>query len=301
MGRLPYLDLDGIERRPTGSISETQTVWDASRLLWKAVQAPVPPEGDLPSISYFDVNLGADAMDAIMRNEFSPGHTFRQWETDKLAVRAFLAEMDKSPTFRKLVRLAVQLKHLTLAAPGQWGRWGVSGASPLPASGLDAALYGQMGTDLLARRIVVPLRDSRPIGNEYYLFKGGVLLPMNAASQAARYFVSALTGVMLPYNGSWLGADQRVDPMRVGMLGAGERGAVDYLVQRIFKELQLDYCWISPLPFTQRRFLPLPDGSLAAVPDAATENAFDTLGGIAAVQGYVAWQDQYLGLLFPLG
>ncbi|CAM3572874.1 hypothetical protein BOSP111201_13075 [Bordetella sputigena] len=298
MGRLPYLDLRGIARSPTGLISETQTVWDASQLLWSAARAPVPPEGDLASISYFDVNVAAEAIDAIMRDDFEPGPTFRQWETDKLAVRTFLTEMDKSPTFRKLVRLAVELKRLPLTAPG---RWGVSGTSPLPGSGPDAALYGQMGPDLGTRRIVVPLRDSRPLGNEYYLFKGGVLLPMNAASQTARYFVSALTGAMLPYSGSWLGADQRVDPMRVGVLGAGERGAVDYLVQRIFKELELDYCWISPLPFTRSQPLMLPDGSWAAVPDAAMESAFDALGGIAAVQGYVEWQDQYLGLLFPLG
>jgi hypothetical protein len=300
MGRAPYFDLYGNARMPSGYISETETVWTTLEILTKAELLPVPSEGDLPSATYFDMAI-----------ETQPGVPpaagqvaclpISQQSADKLALANFLAFADSAPTFRKLIRLAAFERRLPIGGPS---RWAVTVVGPLAGRDDGTALYAPMDVDLAARVISVPLRDIRPIGNQFYLFKGGNLMPMGVVCQAVRAFVRALVGVPPRDTAAWLGADYRVDPRRIATQGADERGVVDYLAQRILKEVGLgEYGWVSPLSFTLMDDIIIGPGSAPPIGQLspAMHAAFNQIGGIEALETYVERQDQYLEHVFPIG
>ncbi|ANN70698.1 hypothetical protein [Bordetella bronchialis] len=291
MGRAPYIDLRGVARVPGGGISETETVWDSCLVLANIPSQPVPPEHDLPSVLYFDVCLAGSPPTSGSLEPY-----VAQRQSDLATVTALMSALDKSPSFRKLIHHAIAQRNLPLAAPE---RWSIVLLSPI-AERDGLPLYEAIGIRRTTRVMTLPLRDARPLGNHFYVFKGGGLMPMNPVCYAVRAMVAALTGANPLNPAPWMGADGRIDPQCVVALGAGERGAVDYLSQRILAELGLDYQWISPLAFAEG-VLATPPGDTPPVwrLTDTLRQAFDAIGGVGAVEQYVAWQDTYLRQQYP--
>lgn len=295
MGRSRYLDLNQVERAPAGNISETETVWDSCLVLSDAQKRTIPAGQVLSSSLYFD--------SILPQPEPAPGQMaafLAQKQADRQTLVVLLSRLDMSATYRVLLRRAVDEGILNLSGPR---RWFVALVSP-NAHRDGMAFYGTadstIGVDRARRLITLPLRDDRPVGNFLHLFAGGRLMPMDPVCHAIRAMVSVLSGANPQSPLAWMGADGRVDPRRIIELGAGERGAVDYLSQRILAELGLEYRWLSPLTFA----LGAPDAvatgaSLVWRLGETARRAFDAIGGVDAVEQYVAWQDAYLEEQFP--
>lgn len=295
MGRTPYIDLNGAQRIPMGRISETETVWNTCVILADAYARPIPREGDVPSWQYFDcVTLDQPAV---------PGDLAAieaQKQIDRQCLANLCALLDQSPTYRRLVRQAVDRGHLHLSAAA--ARWTVAMVSP-HAHRDGTALYHALGVDGKNRLLMLPMRDAMPVGNELYLFKGGFLMPMSPICYSVRALLIAITQAMPPSQASWRGPNGCVDPARIAEQGAGERGVVDYLAQRIMGEIGTPaYSWLSPLTFVDGDPVTPPAARPPLWrPAAAVRQGFDAIGGIAAVQEYVEWQDAFLQGQFPIG
>ncbi|CAM3572976.1 hypothetical protein BOSP111201_13085 [Bordetella sputigena] len=296
MGRSRYLDLNQVERTPTGNISETETVWDSCLVLSDAQGRTTPAGQDLSSSLYFD--------SILLQAEPAPGQIaafLAQKQAERQTLVTLLSRLDMSATYRLLLRRAVDQGLLNLSGPQRWFVALVPPSAQRDGMAFYGAADSTLGVDRARRLITLPLRDDRPVGNFLHLFAGGRLMPMDPVCHAIRAMVSVLSEANPHSPLAWTGADGRVDPQRIVQLGAGERGAVDYLSQRILAELGLDYLWLSPLTFAQGG----PDIVATDVPlvwrlGETARRAFDAIGGIDAVEQYVAWQNAYLEELFPL-
>ncbi|OZI20343.1 hypothetical protein CAL26_22805 [Bordetella genomosp. 9] len=303
MGRSRYLDLNGVERAPAGNISETETVWNSCVVLGDAKRRAMPDEQALSSSLYFD--------SILLQAEPGPSQAaafLAQKQVDQQTLTTLLSQLDKSATFKVLLRRAVEENVLTLSGPRRWLVALVS-----PGGHRDGmAFYGggggtgttgtAFGVDRANQLITLPLRDDRPVGNFLYLFAGGRLLPLDPVCHAIRALVSVLTEADPQSPSAWMGVGGRIDPQRIVDLGAGERGAVDYLSQRILAELGLECRWLSPLHFIPDTTDAIATGApLAWRPGDAMRLALNALGGVEALDQYVAWQNVYLEEQFPLG
>uniref|UniRef100_UPI0039F1380A hypothetical protein n=1 Tax=Bordetella sputigena TaxID=1416810 RepID=UPI0039F1380A len=316
MGRTSFHDLNGDLRHPTGRVGATETVWTTGQILTAAAKAPVPPEGDLPLFAYFDVAVDMGA-DAVVPEHGDRAMVYRQVLT-QYVVHA-MNHLEKSPTMRKLIRMAVAQGRLSIAPQGRWVAKVAQPdvlRSPYSLHGFEsthATYVIPFQSDPAQRVLTLPPPISEPIGGRYYLAPPetgtqpaapcrATLRPRSVQACMIRAMVSSLTGVAPSLHMSWMDAQGEVDPRRIGELGVGERGAVDALTQRIGRELNLPDCaWLSPLPFG--------DGSLVTPPgrqwpeprlNDAVERALDAIGGVDAVRRYVAAQDEYLESRYPL-
>lgn len=296
MGRSRYFDLNRVERAPTGNISETETVWDSCLVLSDAQGRTIPAGRVLSSSLYFDSML--------LQAEPAPGQMaafLAQKQADRQTLVMLLSRLDMSATYRALLRRAVDEGLLNLSGPGRWSVALVSPSDQRDGMAFYGAADSTIGVNRAKRLITLPLRDDRPVGNFLHLFAGGRLMPMDPVCHAIRAMVSVLSEANPQSPLAWMDADGRVAPQRIVELGAGERGAVDYLSQRILAELGLEYRWLSPVTFAPGAPDAIATGApLVWRPGETARRAFDAIGGIDAVEQYVAWQDAYLEELFPL-
>jgi hypothetical protein len=316
MGRTAFHDLNGDLRHPNGRVGGTETVWTTGQVLTAAARAPVPPEGDLPLSAYFNVEVDMGP-DGVVPEYDHRAMVYRQLLTQHV-VHA-MSHLEKSPTMRKLIRMAVAQGRLSIAQQDHWiAKVAQPNAvrSPYSLHGFEsthATYVIPFQSDPAQRVLTLPPPVSEPVGGRYYLSPRETsaqpgapcpetLRPRSVQACMIRAMVSSLTGVAPALHMSWMDAQGEVAPWRIAELGVGERGAVDALTQRIGRELNLPDCaWLSPLPFG--------DGSLVTPPgrqwpeprlNDAVVRALDAIGGIEAVQRYVAAQDEYLESRYPV-
>jgi hypothetical protein len=299
MGRTPYIDVDGAERRPSGRISETETVWTALQLLFAAARAPVPSGGDRPLSTYLNIEVEAVGNPIFpfpaQYGDFLQNHTAGA----KAALEAEFAVLDRSGTFRQLVRAAV---HAGRLGAGADRRWTVRVVPPMGFRNGLAVFRTGFAPDNERRTLVLPSIESPLMAGRYYLAPQGTVTAVGASCITMQAVVAMLTGMGPRLHAAWLDGAGDVDPRRIRELGAGERGAVTYLVQRIIRELfPGEVVWLSSLPFG--------DGNLGVGPhpvsgvgrlNRETQRALDDIGGVAEVARYVSWQDRYLEHRCPL-
>jgi hypothetical protein len=304
VGHLPYLDVNGNMKFPSGLISQTETVWMACQILCTARVAPMPASGDLAAASYFRVptESGLDHLNLPDPVRTSINH----WRGEQLKLERFRDSLDLSATFRGLLRLAIHRGRF--GAFGQDG-WTI-GVAPAVAFQDGNFMYSEpFVPDTATRLLYLPPYGSESIRSRYYLCKRRdphrgqeVLQPMGSAYWLLRALVYILTGVAPARHELWTVSDGSILPAAVATLGAGERGT-DYLVQRILRELSPDAeVFISPLPFMDSNLV-IPPGKIWPVArlNDAMQQALHGLGGIEMMRRYVEWQDEYIEAYVPLG
>jgi hypothetical protein len=300
MGRQPFTDVAGVQRHPSGRISETETVWMALQVLNAAAHAPVPPEGDKPVSAYLDIRVEQVSNAIFPCSSQYPYFGARDEARRTEALESELSILDRSPTFRQMLRLAIQEGRLGLARDQ---RWTVRIVPPMGYRGELAVFPAPFVPDAGARTLAVPALDSPPVAGCYYLAEQGLVTAFGPSCATMQGVLAMLTGLDPPSAVPWLDAAGCVDARRIRELGAGERGPVACLVQRIVRELfPIGRPWLSSLPFK--------DGNLAVRPDPSSGaghlngdilQALNAIGGIAAINRYLDWQDAYIEKHFPLG
>ncbi|ANN70697.1 hypothetical protein [Bordetella bronchialis] len=315
MGYAAYRDLNGTLRHPHGRVRHTESVWAAGQVLTEARWAPITVQSNLPIVAYFNllVEAGNGQAAGLPLAPADPAWTYVQQAMVDTALE--LRRLDASPTLRQLVRVAVEQGRLPVSGPGRWVAKVAcpAGCADLgraigPPDGPQAAFKDPFLPDHACRVVTLPLPGSEPPGNRYYLSRAGeseeiALRQMSARACTVRALVCTLLGARPAGPERWVGTDGLIDPQRVVIFGMGERGAVDYLAQRILRELQPDApVWLSPIPFGIDNLVTPPGKKW---PEARLNDAMQAAiaanGGLQAVARYVAAQDEYLQEHYPSG
>ncbi|WP_157664908.1 hypothetical protein [Bordetella genomosp. 9] len=299
MRRETYIDADGAVRRRSGRISETETVWHAMQILCAADEAPVPDGGDQPIAAYLNIAIEAVGNPIFPVpagfDLFRAGHEAK----GKAALEEQLAILDRSPTFRRLIRLA---RHTCRLGVDPQHRWTVRVVPPAGYREGLAVYTRPYVRDDEARVLTVPAQDSPPMAGQYYLTEWGPVMALGPGCAIVQAVIAMLAGLPLPEHVAWKGPDGGVEPQRLMELGAGERGAIGYLAQRVVREIfPVARPWLTSLPFGDTNLLaPADPVSAVAQLNPETMGALVTLGGVAALKRYMDWQDAFIEGRYPL-
>lgn len=299
MGRTPHVDIDGVRQHPSGRISETETVWTALQVLCAAQQAPVPPEGDRPVSAYFNIEVEAVGNPIFPVPVQYAGYSQEHATSAKAGLEAELTILERSATFRQLIRSAVHAGRLGLETDR---RWTVRIVPPMGFCDGLAVFSAAFLPDSERRTLLVPSLQSPLIAGRYYLAEQGGVTPVGSSCSTIQAIIATLTGTTPPAHAAWLDRLGGIDPRRICELGAGERGAVGYLTQRVVRELfSVGVPWLSSLPFADANLGSKPDpiGGLTPL-NVETRQALNAIGGVAGVKRYVEWQDHYIEACYPL-
>jgi hypothetical protein len=181
-------------------------------------------------------------------------------------------------------------------------RWTLRVVPPAGFRGGLAVFRGDFVPDEQRRTLTVPSIESPLMAGRYYLAAGGVVTPLGASCATMHAIVSILTGIEPRQHAAWMDGAGGIDPRRIRELGAGERGAVAYLVQRMVRELFPSGApWLSALPFGDSNLAigPHPSSGIGRLNDE-TRRALNDIGGVDEVARYVQRQDEYLEGRCPL-
>ncbi|ANN80047.1 hypothetical protein [Bordetella flabilis] len=299
MGRTPYIDVDGVQRHPNGRISQSETVWTALQVLCAAQRAPVPPGGDSPLSSYLDIEVEPVGNPIFPPpaeyGDFLRNHAARA----KAALEAEFAVLERSATLRQLIRFAVHAGRLGTDADHRWT------LRVVPPAGFRDGLSvfrADFVPDKVQRALIVPSIESPLIAGRYFLAAEGAVTAVGASCATMHAIISILAGIEPRKHAAWMDGAGGIDPRRIREWGAGERGAVAYLVQRMVRELFPSGApWLSALPFGDSNLAsgPHPRLGLGRLNDE-TRRALNDIGGVNGVARYVRWQDEYLEGRCPL-
>ncbi|CAM3354229.1 hypothetical protein BOSP111201_00615 [Bordetella sputigena] len=317
-GRRPYV-LDGVRHHPGAEVSKTETVVAARRVLERATDPTEHADLLADFDRYFDIGVSAGRKSAFIKNDPALRHPVA-WQdfTARMAeqIRDFIKQLYRgSETFRRIVNGAVRARPVTGPDNPRWRvaipRWLVEIRLPdqiAIRSGVDH-YTGELAGNSAARHAAVPYPFGGRIGTgSYFLTADGTVATRDVQHETVRGLLQMFTGASDPSVQAWT----RNGVLRPEILlthGAGERGGLELLAQRVLKETGRDHAPIvSLLPFPRKQVkltrmapdephLDFTSGTLAYEPARTLEQA----GGVGGVNEYVALQDRYLDALFPTG
>jgi hypothetical protein len=307
-GRSVYHDRYGTPHAPQGKISQTETVARTSRVLELATDlTPRLPWADVFS-DYFNVMVDNGRTSVLV----APNPQFHDMDGDVAfnqtvleETRRFFVALTKSETFQGLLNRAI--------ADGRLGntsrnRWTVHVMLPDAAQGRHDAGAGRFKVDLRQLTLSIPGPASNWDATQYHLSERGHVVSATPRRIILRNYIEMLTGEIPPSPGPWL-REGRLDLQTLRTLGLGERGTLDYLAERIMREIEQPMsALLSHLPFGAAH------GSLITMPAAnqrgntgnttfqwnhATTQAINDSEGTAALETYAVLQNTYLDALFP--
>jgi hypothetical protein len=305
-GRKIYHDRSGVPYVPQGKISQTETVVRASRILELTTDVtPRVPWGEAFS-DYFNVlvdNGKTPALVAPNPELRNAGGEVGMNQTVLEDTKDLFVKLTKSATFQGLLNRAVGEARLGTAANHRW-------TIRVMLPGADASHAGRIPVDFQQLTVSIPYLRNPANKQPFYMSKGGQLVPMSTRRAIVRNYVTMLTDEISPSLAPW-SRQGRLDPHTFNTLGLGERGALDYLAERIMREIE------SPMPALLSH-LPLDESHASFVQTTSgnqggrasrvtlrwndkTKQAIDEAGGFPSLERYVALQDKYLDGVFPLG
>ncbi len=240
------------------AVSETQTVIEARKVLSEDARDVTRRE---------DFAQGFDQYFAVAAQAYD-GEPTSSAKVQEDIKSFFTSLYDESETFRSLYNFAVDSSRI-----GPNRKWRVS-----IGSREDLGYVVQQHSRIMS----VPHIDTVIDHPLKFLSKNGELVNINSKAILTHEMVHLLTGLEDPDQSLW---DQPGTVDIVRTYGLGERGAVEYLAQRIMREASVE------VPQRQT-YLGMRPEMKSALEEHGVANYVD-------LDTYVSLQDRYLDILFP--
>lgn len=259
-------------------VSQTSTVFDAEEVLTEAADITRYEDFEDKFFHYFTIDP-YKARVAGKEHEISATFNF------------YKNLYDKSQTFRALYNLAERMGFINPLE-----RWTLAIGEPqlteLNVPRLDneeeirTTFAEPFRVNMLNRRVHMPTLASPVALDNKYIAPGGQYVHLPPETTYVHEMVHVLTGGMPDPQSNWpkIYAGLR-NPNNAGRHYFGERGAVEYLTQRILKEAGID---VPP----RLTYLVLKDKHRLQMPSVGPSD-------YRLLEDYVKLQDDYLATLFP--
>jgi hypothetical protein len=232
-----FLDATWNAQQTGNLVSETETVFVTRQLLEQATDTSVHADVDDTFDDYFDFKV--DLNNSAYRKELE--------QTGQLGAKAiymqdnvrnfYLDLYANSPTFRRLynrARLDDGLRG-SYTYGGATGKWTIQIEDPEAEAELATFVDQNFRVEQMNKLVHVPNLASKPQSGHQYITDGGELAPFSAERTLVHEMMHILTNVYDPDITHYY-KNGELDEAAVQTSGLGERGAIEYMTQRIMEE-----------------------------------------------------------------